>query len=60
MNVQVIKFKKQKSNVKISQMVSVSDDAFVVMMIENYKERWKLQTIEKHKKKWRSVPNYQA
>ena len=38
-NVRVTKFKKQKSNVKISEMFSVSDEAFVVTMIENYKER---------------------
>ena len=41
-------------------MFSVSDEAFAVMMIDNYEERWKLQTIEKDKKKWRSDPNYQA
>lgn len=41
-------------------MFLVSDEAFAVMMIDNYEERWKFQTIEKDKKKWRSDPNYQA
>ena len=60
MNTQVTKFKKRKSNIKTSEIFSVSDEAFAVMMIDNYEERWKLQTIEKDKKKWRSDPNYQA
>ena len=53
-NAQITKFEKQKSNVKISEMFSVSDEVFAVMIIEYYKkemeitDHWKgLKEVEK-------------
>ena len=44
----------------LSNVFSVSDEAFALMIVENYEKRWKLQLSHTDKKLWKTDPCYQA
>ena len=48
------RFEKDKGRKVLSNMFTVTDEAFAIMVVENYDQRWRKQHVEPDKKKWHS------
>lgn len=53
-NASQTKYQTRKKTRLLSEIFTVTDEAFGIMLLENYEERWNKQYLESDKTKWRN------